>query len=228
MTPTSPTQRPAPEASVRRECRHPRAAHQHGTLAAWRADNCRCAACALAHEAARRHHAQAVITGFWKPFTAAEPIRRHLEQLRSAGVGVDQIVRLSGVPSSTVRALLYGRTGTPVMRLTTTTAARLANLRATDTTRARKSTVDATETRAQLNQLLAAGLSSSTIAGELGRTPANLRRTMHRATVTVATARAVARLHRRLLAGRRANRHTTPARRRDNASLSGLSAALAG
>ncbi len=230
MTPTPPTQRVAPQSGVRRDCHHIRAAHQHGTLVAWRADNCRCLACTLAHEAARRHHAQAVITGFWTPFVDAEPIRQHLEQLRSAGIGVDQIVRLSGVPSSTVRALLYGRRGTPVIRLKTATATRLAGLRATDTSRSRKSTVDAAGTRAQLNQLLAAGLSWSTIAAELGRTTANLRRTMHRTTVTGATAHAVARLHRRLLAGSRARRRTTATRRPGATAVltSGLPSALAG
>ena len=196
---------PAPRAGVLQACSHPKASHQHGTLAAWRADGCRCPACTLARAAAHRHRAQAVITGFWNPFSDAEPVRQHLDRLRGAGIGVDQIARLSGVPGNTVRAVIYGRHGRPVTRLKTTTATRLTAIRATATGRAPRSTVDATHTRAQLQQLLAVGLQWPDIAAELGRTPANLRRTMRRSTVTVQTARTVARLHRRITAGRQAN-----------------------
>lgn len=203
---------PAPQAGVRRDCHHPKASHQHGTPAAWRADGCRCPGCTQARAAAHRHRAQAVITGFWDPFSDAEAVRQHLDRLRGAGIGVDQIARLSGVPGSTVRAVLYGRHGQPVTRLKTATATRLAAIRATDTSRARRSTVDATQTRAQLQQLLAVGLQWPDIAAELGRTPANLRRTMHRSTVTVKTARAVARLYRRLGAGQRTHPRTAAPR----------------
>ncbi len=194
---------PLPCVGQPQDCHHPKARHQHGTLAAWRADGCRCPACTLARVAARRHHAQAVLTGFWDPFSDAEPVRQHLERLRASGVGVDQIARLSGVPGSTVRTLLYGRNGRPVARLKTVTATRLASVRVTDTARARRSTIDSTKTRSQLQQLLTAGLQWPDIALELGRTVPNVRRTMRRPSVTLKTARAVARLHRRVMAGKR-------------------------
>lgn len=190
---------PRPQAGVARGCLHPRARHQHGSLGAWRSDGCRCPACTFARAAARRHHAQAVATGFWDPFSDSSPTRQHLHRLRETGIGVDQISRLSGVPGSTVRALLYGRRGQPILKVRTDTATRLLAVRAADSSRARRSIIDAGETHAQLQDLLASGLRWPDLATELGRSTTSLRRSMRRGQVTVKTARAVARLHRRLL-----------------------------
>src|SRR4051812_21286022 len=74
--------------TVERPCMHPRADHQHGTLAAYRADGCRCEPCSVANESARRTRAQQRMNDDWSPFTPAAPVREHLERLRCAGVGV--------------------------------------------------------------------------------------------------------------------------------------------
>jgi len=191
-----------PQPGERRECRHPRAAHRHGTRIAYVADRCRCDPCTAANLAAGRSRARAKAFGLWQPYAPAGPVRRHLDRLRAAGIGVDQIARLSGVPGSTVRIIIYGN-GRAVERVKTATADRLLTVTPIDASRARRSTVDARTTRSQIHDLLAAGWKLPDLAAELGRNTASLRRTVERATVTVQTASDVARLHNRLLRTRR-------------------------
>ena len=80
------------------------------------------------------------------------------------------------------------------------TASRLLAAKAGEADRAKRSTVDATHTRALLGDLLAAGIGWNEIAGGLGRSAVNLRRSFDRPAVTVKTAGDVARLHHKLLA----------------------------
>ena len=191
-----------PVPGERRDCLHPRARHQHGTLRAYIADNCRCEACANANLAATRQRARAKAIGAWQPYAAAEPVRQHLADLRAAGIGIDQIARLTTVPGSTIRMIIYGH-GRPPERVRTETADRLLAITANNARRASRSTIDGTITRSQIHDLLAAGWRYPDLAAELGRHTANLRRTAKRSTVTIQTATDIARLHRRLLRGGR-------------------------
>lgn len=219
------TSRPVPHVDrsrgdgQRRDCVHPRAQHQHGTDRAYRADNCRCVACIHAHQAVARHRARAKALGLWQPYQPAEPVRRHVERLRAAGLGIDQIALVAAIAGSSLRFIVYGR---PSDQVKTSTAARILSIPVTNQARARRSTTDAAVTRLHLRDLLAAGWTYPDLATQLCRSSANLRRTAKRSTVTIRTATDIAALHKQLLrssktAGGRANDPTLPARQRMSA-----------
>lgn len=210
---------PAAGDAQQHHCEHPRAQHQHGTDRAYRADDCRCAACIHAHRATARRRTRAKALGLWQPYQPAEPVRRHVERLRAAGLGIDQIALLAGIAGSSLRFIVYGR---PSDQIKTSTAAKILGIPVTDRVRARRSTLDAAITRLHLRDLLAAGWTYPDLATQLGRSTANLRRTAKRSTVTASTATAIAALHRQLLrsnktAGSRASDPTLPAPHRMSA-----------
>jgi len=151
-----------------------------------------CPACLDAHRATGRRRTRAKALGLWQPYQPAEPVRRHVEQLRAAGLGIDQIALLAGIAGSSLRFIVYGR---PSDQIKTSTAAKILGIAVTDQTRARRSTLDAAITRLHLRDLLAAGWTYPDLATQLGRSTANLRRTAKRSTVTVSTATAIAALH---------------------------------
>jgi len=209
----------------RREAAQGRHRSCHGRCAlastdrAYRADACRCAACIHAHRATGRRRTRAKALGLWQPYQPAEPVRRHVERLRAAGLGIDQIALLAGIAGSSLRFIVYGR---PSDQIKTSTAAKILGIAVTDQIRARRSTLDAAITRLHLRDLLAAGWTYPDLATQLGRSTANLRRTAKRSTVTVSTATAIAALHRQLLrsnktAGSRASDPTLPAPHRMSA-----------
>lgn len=195
----TPAAGPGTSQTGRRECRHPRAGHEHGTRAAYVADRCRCALCREANrlEAAARRRALAY--GRWRPFVDSGPARRHIRRLRAAGLGVDRIVALSGVGSGTIRQLIYGdpRTGRPVARVRVETEA--AVLAVTPARPAPGALVPAAATHVLVADLLEAGYALAALAAELGRSTSSLAGSLARARVTAATAAEVARLHCRLL-----------------------------
>jgi hypothetical protein len=118
--------------------------------------------------------------------------------LRAAGFGVDRLVELSGVPSGTLRALLYGdrHAGLPVRRVRRATATKLLSIDVASAGRAPHALTDGAGTHRRLRALLDAGWSLPALAAELGRTPSSLRATLSRQRVTVATKMKVQGLHR--------------------------------
>lgn len=176
-------------------CQHPGRPHVHGTPAMHRADHCRCSACQAAHIAANRRQVQAKSMGRWQPFVPAGPVRDHAQALQAAGMGVDRIAAVSGLPGSTLRRLLYG----PTRQVRVTTAERLLRVPIDDPQPAPRSTIDAATTHNLLTDLLDRGYTLPDLAAELRRTPANLRRALRRSAVTIRTAADVARLHSRLV-----------------------------
>ena len=202
----------------RRNCEHPRAQHRHGTDRAYRADHCRCLACVQAHRAVGRRRTRAKALGLWQPYQPAEPVRLHIERLRGAGLGIDQVASLASIPGSSLRFIVYGR---PSDQVKTSTAVKILSIPVTNQARAHRSTVDAAVTRLHLRDLLAAGWAYPDLATQLGRSTANLRRTAKRSTVTVRTATDIAALHRQLLrspkTGGRAVDPTVPNRQRMSA-----------
>jgi hypothetical protein len=90
----------------RRECHHPKSLHTHGMRAAYVRDRCRCGECTAANAAASNQTHRAKTFGRWQPHVTAAPARAHIESLRSAGIGIDQIARLAGLSSSHVRGLI--------------------------------------------------------------------------------------------------------------------------
>lgn len=185
---------PTPDA-VRRPCHHPRAHHQHGTRAAYVADRCRCSDCREANRVDAAARRRAVAYGRWQPFVDAAPARRHIERLRAAGVGINQIIALSGVGSGTIRQLVYGdrRTGTPTVRIRPKTAA--AILAVPLTRPAAGALVPADRIHALLTDLLEADHPLPVLARLLGRSTSSVTAILNRARVTAGTADAVVALH---------------------------------
>ena len=142
-----------------RDCQHRGEPHRHGTRTAYVKDQCRCAECRAANSAASKTAHRERVLGRWAPFVDAAPVRAHIETLREAGIGVDQIARLAGISSSHVRELVpHARTGRrPIQRVRPETAQRLLAIAVTDANRASRSHVDATGTRRRLQALVAIG-----------------------------------------------------------------------
>ena len=173
-----------------RDCAHPGAPHLHGTRVAYVADGCRCTPCRAANRAAERHRTAALRCGQWQPLVDATPTRAHLRLLREHGVGLDQIVKISQTPKSTIRRLMREPTVAPA-RIRTETADRLTAIQLSPDHLAPRSPVDATDTRARIQELLDAGHAIPDLARALGKTPVSLRRTLTRGSVTAHTAAAV-------------------------------------
>jgi hypothetical protein len=138
--------------------------------------------------------------GRWQPYVDAGPARAHVQALRRAGIGVDQIAKLAGLSGGHVRGLIYTRPdGTPpYQRVRAGTARKILAVQIDDNNLAANAPVDATGTRRRLEALVAAGFTQARLAAALGRSQASLRRTMRASRVTAHTARTVRDLDERL------------------------------
>ncbi len=183
-----------------RDCQHRGRPHRHGTRTAYVKDQCRCAECRAANSAASKAAYRDRVLGRSARFVDASPVRAHIETLRKAGIGVDQIARLAGISTSHVRELVpHARTGPrAIQRVRPETAQRLLVIEVTDANRALRSHVDATGTRRRLQALVAIGWPYAVLAAELCRSTTSLSRSMTSATVTARTARQVSNLYDRL------------------------------
>ncbi|MET9138856.1 hypothetical protein [Streptomyces parvulus] len=95
--------------------------------------------------------------GRWQPFVDADPIRQHVQMLRSYGLGVARIRELSGTGSSVTR-LLYGMHGRPPsMQVRAKTADRITAVRPRLELAKPSALVDGTGTRRRLRALLVVG-----------------------------------------------------------------------
>ncbi|HEX8082130.1 MAG TPA: hypothetical protein VF557_18105 [Jatrophihabitans sp.] len=184
----------------KRNCQHPRARHLHGTRTAYVRDQCRCPSCTAANTAVsnRLHRERAY--GRWKPYIDASPSRAHIASLRAAGIGVDQIAKLTGLSPSHLRGLIYPSSNgkPPFRKIRHETAERILAVPVDDSSRAANSRVDATGTRRRLQALVAIGWAQELLADELGRSPANLRRSMASRSVTARTRHLVQEMYERL------------------------------
>lgn len=188
------------ESGPKRNCRHPRAKHQHGTRAAYVRDQCRCRGCTIANTAASNQMHRERAFGRWAPYVDATPARQHIQVLRDVGIGVDQIAKLAGLSSSHLRGMIYpsSRGKPPFQKVRRETAERILAVPAEDTSRAANSHVDATGTRRRLQALVTVGWAQAWLARELHRSPANLRRSMTSESVTARTAQLVTDMYERL------------------------------
>jgi DNA-binding CsgD family transcriptional regulator len=188
------------ELAPKRDCRHPRAKHEHGTRAAYVRDHCRCPACTEANTAVSNQMHRQRAFGRWEPYVDVGPTRAHIQKLRDAGIGLDQIAKLAGLSSSHVRGLIYPpSTGkAPYEKVRHATAQRILAVPAEDSSRAANSHIGAAGTRRRLQALVAAGWAQAWLARQLHRSPANLRRSMTSELVTVRTAQLVDDLYERL------------------------------
>jgi AraC-like DNA-binding protein len=172
----------------------------HGTRVAYVKDRCRCTDCTAANTATGRAVHRAQTFGRWRPFVDAAPVRKHIRELRAAGIGVEQIAVLAGISTSHVRELAAPeRHGNPgIRRVRPETAQRLLRIGIDQANRAPRSHVEATGTRRRLQALIAVGWPHDELAARLGRGSASLRRSMLSDSVTSQTAQDVSALYDKL------------------------------
>ena len=113
-----------------RPCTHVRANHQHGTRQAYEEDRCRCRSCSQAHSDYARHRYRQLAYGRWQPFADPAEARAHVEALMRAGLSWRTVAHRAGLDDETVKALMYGRDGSPVPRIRTSTATKLLAVKA--------------------------------------------------------------------------------------------------
>ena len=186
-----------------RDCPHPGHPHRHGQRAAYVKDRCRCTACTAANTAASRTSTREQALGHPGPLVDAGAVRAHLHQLRSAHIGYQQIGILSGTSATQIReiagAVIRSGSRPPIRRIRRDLARRLLTIEPIPAHRAVHCQVDATGARRRLQALVAIGWPPDTLADRLGRTPADLRRTLTGTTaVTERTARHIRDLYDRL------------------------------
>lgn len=82
--------------------------HKHGTPQAYNLDDCRCLPCAFADSERRTRLHREHAMGRFNRLVDAEPVRKHVNELRARGMGWKQIAREADVEASVVSRLLYG------------------------------------------------------------------------------------------------------------------------
>lgn len=181
--------------------------YEHGTHACYVLDGCRCNLCgyAAAQYESRRQKDQA----YGRSRTVdADPIRQHVRSLmadrkRGAtnGVGLKQIVKVSGVAQGTLWKLMYGapdRDG-PSKRVRRETAEKLLAIGPQHM--ADGARVPAKGTRARLQELRDAGATWTELGEQIGKTPANTHKLSTQKNVNAGTARTIHALHERWKSG---------------------------
>lgn len=178
---------------VARDCPHT-PPHRHGTRAAYVKDRCRCGPCTAANRRAEAERARARAYGCWQPYVDATAARRHVQELRTAGIGLRRIAAVSGVSYGSLAALLYGDRRTdraPSRRIRPNTEAALLAVSPGPDSVAPGTRLDATGTRRRLQALVARGWPQARLAHLLGRRRDSVGRLLAASTVTAATAREV-------------------------------------
>lgn len=176
-----------------RPCAHPRAAHQHGTRAAYVHDVCRCLACAAAASAYESARQRRVAYGR-AAFVDAAPAVQHLRELAAAGVGWRRAAAAAGVAGSVVYRLLYGpaaRAGQPLRARQSTVTAICAVPMPALRDLGGATIVSSLGTRRRLQALAALGWSPGRLAREHDLNRQALDRALAGQPVTVRTALAV-------------------------------------
>lgn len=167
---------------------------KHGTTARYDR-GCHEACCRDVHNAARRRRYRLQGYGQWQPFTEAEPVRQHVRNLMTAGVGWKRVAKLAGVHASVVSLLLYGKNGRLRPTLRTENAEKILAVKPpTAHTVPDNKPVDNVGTRRRLEALGCRGYSCARIAQEVGVWPETARAWLHGGLVEARHARAVAEL----------------------------------
>lgn len=179
----------------KRDCQCPRANHTHGTPTAYVIDKCRCTPCTEANTAREQARQAAKKAGTYDAGrTDAEPVRTHIQQLRTRGYGLKQIAKLARVSQSTLGKIIYGdpsRNMPPRARVEKHVADRVLAIRPSLTTVGETIHVKAEATQARIRTLVCLGYSINWQAQRLGKINGNFARVMHNDQVNAKTAREV-------------------------------------
>jgi transcriptional regulator with XRE-family HTH domain len=172
---------------------------EHGTLAAYKIDLCKCDLCEEANRTYVARRARLKAYGQWEPYVDAEPVREHVRTLIGFGLGWMQIAKIAGVPRGVMSKLLYGdgpRGLAPSKRVRPHTAAKILAVEPSFDMLADGAMVDGTATRRRLQALVAVGWAQARLAERLGVERTNLNKMLRSGQhVRAGTVRAVARLY---------------------------------
>ena len=93
-------------------CKCPRANHEHGTYRMYEYHGCRCANCTEEARFYRKITVQRRQQGLSR-YTDAEPIRKHIDTLRTYGISYEQMAQKTGICSSTIIRIHKGDSHAP-------------------------------------------------------------------------------------------------------------------
>lgn len=187
---------------VPRPCTHT-PERPHGTMHRYKTDGCRCRPCTDAARRYEKHRETRILSGTWRPYAPADPVRAHVAALAEQGIGYRRVGDLAGVTPAVMQRLLYGESNRPPSgRIRAANAAAILAVTATGN-HAPHALVPATGTRRRLQALHAIGWDQRTIARRLGMGDSNYRRVLlypGQQSVHAETAAAVRDLYRALWA----------------------------
>jgi|SRR5690348_1748543 len=139
---------------------------------------------------ARRY--RLIACGMWQPFVDAQPVREHLERLRTAGMSIRAIEERLGLPRHHFDHLLWGSEGRgPGDRYRTETAELVLGFWPSLDDFPDSARVDAVGTQRRIQALEVRGFSRAAIAQEIGMAVKSFQRTVNADKVTARLARAV-------------------------------------
>lgn len=141
---------------------------QHGTLAKRQLENCSCQPCRDAGNTWARNRRRQQAYGRWQPYTDAQPVREHVQQLIASGINWRRVAELAQVSTGTVGKLLYGKPNegkAPSKRIRPEAARRLLAVQANHSLYL---LVDATGFRRRIQALARKGWSLQHLADQLG------------------------------------------------------------
>ncbi|MGQ3384502.1 hypothetical protein [Glutamicibacter sp. TV12E] len=184
------------ECTVTCDCKVAR--HEHGQRIMYVVHKCRGSAC---REAARVYEAKRQrqrLYGIEADRVDAQPVREHVLYLKEHGVSYKALAKASGVSSSAITAMLFGRAErghAPYSRVTRETAVKILAVNPTMDNMSAGRPIDATGTHRRLQALVAIGYSIASLGDRLDITSSNMTSLMHRDRVVVSTARKVRSLY---------------------------------
>lgn len=178
--------------SIKMDCQCKRAKHQHGTRIAYVVDKCRCDDCREAATSYERNRRRQTLYGRYDTGRVdAEPVREHIRFLMENGVSVKQTAKLTGLSTSTVGAIIWGRPERghpPYARVMKQTADKILTVKPTLENMSLGHITEGTGTGRRLQALIAIGWSQTRLARKLGVQVSNMSRALAGDPVMVSTA----------------------------------------
>lgn len=185
----------------RRDCQHKHASHEHGSRLAYVLDKCRCVPCLDAATAYEAYRKRQIAYGRWDHRVPAGPARDRLLELQREGVSYKQVARLTGISTTTLGTLLYGRHdrrgGEPPRTISREHSDLIVNLIVDPLDMTDGTTIDATGSRRRLQALVAIGWSINRLGQQLGVDRGNMGRLFEEEAISVRYARAISGLYER-------------------------------
>lgn len=180
---------------MKQDCQCKRANHQHGTRNAYVVDKCRCDDCTTAATDYERARRRAIVYGRYDVGRVdADPVRTHIRYLQENGVSVKRTAQLTGLSTSTVGSIIWGRHERghdPYPRVFKETAEKILAVKPTLENMAHGHVIDGIGTGRRLQALVAIGWSQSRLGERLGIAISNMQGIVIGKPVTVGKALAV-------------------------------------